>query len=83
MTPFERNLSVWRQLWRTIERSQLVVQIVDARNPLCFRCKDLETYVDEHHRMYPELFSEDGTPPPKKKNLILLNKADLLTRHQR
>lgn len=42
LTPFEKNLEVWRQLWRVIERSQLVVQIVDARNPLLFRCVDLE-----------------------------------------
>ncbi|KAF5385140.1 hypothetical protein D9615_001368 [Tricholomella constricta] len=45
LTPFERNLEVWRQLWRVLERSHLVVQIVDARNPLRFRCEDLETYV--------------------------------------
>ena len=45
MTPFERNIEVWRQLWRVIERSDLVVQIVDARNPLLFRCEDLERYV--------------------------------------
>lgn len=83
MTPFERNLSVWRQLWRTIERSQLIVQIVDARNPLVFRCSDLEKYVDQHHLLYPELRLPDGSAPPKKKNLVLLNKADLLTRNQR
>lgn len=34
LTPFERNLEVWRQLWRVVERCDLVVQIVDARNPL-------------------------------------------------
>ena len=42
LTPFEKNLEVWRQLWRVMERSQLIVQIVDARNPLLFRSKDLE-----------------------------------------
>ncbi|CAO3666732.1 unnamed protein product [Rhizopus microsporus] len=47
LTPFERNIEVWRQLWRVIERSQLVVQIVDARNPLLFRSADLEKYVTE------------------------------------
>lgn len=69
MTPFERNLEVWRQLWRVIERSDLVVQIVDARNPLLFRSADLETYVKEID--------------PKKKNLLLVNKADMLTPKQR
>ena len=26
LTPFERNLEVWRQLWRVLERSHIVVQ---------------------------------------------------------
>lgn len=70
LTPFERNIEVWRQLWRVIERSDLVVQIVDARNPLFFRSEDLEAYVKEH---------DSG----KKHNLLLINKADLLTETQR
>ncbi|KAJ5378757.1 Large subunit GTPase 1 [Penicillium cosmopolitanum] len=69
MTPFERNLEVWRQLWRVIERSDLIVQIVDARNPLQFRSEDLENYVKEID--------------PRKKNLLLVNKADMLTDKQR
>ena len=69
MTPFERNLEVWRQLWRVIERSDLVVQIVDARNPLLFRSEDLEKYVKE--------------VDPKKNNLLLVNKADMMTLPQR
>lgn len=69
LTPFERNLEFWRQLWRVIERSDIVVQIVDARNPLLFRCADLEAYVKE--------------VSPNKVNMLLVNKADLLTRGQR
>ena len=69
MTPFERNLEVWRQLWRVIERSDLVVQIVDARNPLLFRSDDLERYVKE--------------VDSKKNNLLLVNKADMMTLEQR
>ncbi|MCJ1399999.1 hypothetical protein MMC11_003202 [Xylographa trunciseda] len=69
MTPFERNLEVWRQLWRVIERSDLVVQIVDARNPLLFRSEDLEKYVKE--------------VDPRKNNLLLVNKADMMTLSQR
>ncbi|KKY25630.1 putative ribosome biogenesis gtpase lsg1 [Phaeomoniella chlamydospora] len=69
MTPFERNLEVWRQLWRVIERSDLVVQIVDARNPLMFRSEDLENYVKE--------------VDSKKRNLLLVNKADMMTETQR
>lgn len=69
MTPFERNLEVWRQLWRVIERSDLVVQIVDARNPLLFRSEDLERYVKE--------------VDSRKNNLLLVNKADMMTEAQR
>ncbi|KAK7744264.1 hypothetical protein SLS62_010290 [Diatrype stigma] len=69
MTPFERNLEVWRQLWRVIERSDLVVQIVDARNPLMFRSEDLESYVK--------------AVDPKKENLLLVNKADMMSTTQR
>ena len=108
MTPFERNIEVWRQLWRVVHRrcvgrgetrrspglytgpaldwahafltamprvrcapssSDLLVQIVDARNPLLFRCTDLEAYVRE--------------VDPAKRNLLLINKADLLTPAQR
>ncbi|KAL9103502.1 MAG: hypothetical protein Q9163_001458 [Psora crenata] len=69
MTPFERNLEVWRQLWRVIERSDLIVQIVDARHPLIFRSEDLERYVKE--------------VDSKKNNLLLVNKADMMTLRQR
>ncbi|XP_053566180.1 large subunit GTPase 1 homolog [Bombina bombina] len=69
LTPFERNLDFWRQLWRVVERSDIVVQIVDARNPLLFRCQDLERYVKELSK--------------HKENIILVNKADLLTEQQR
>jgi large subunit GTPase 1 len=33
VTPFEKNLEVWRQLWRVVERSDVVSQVIDARNP--------------------------------------------------
>jgi hypothetical protein len=36
VTPFEKNLEVWRQLWRVLERSDMAVQVVDARNPLLY-----------------------------------------------
>lgn len=64
LTPFEKNLDIWRQLWRVVERSDLLVMVVDARDPLFYRCPDLEVYareVDKH-----------------KKTLLLVNKADLL-----
>ncbi|KAG9049706.1 hypothetical protein FS837_009351 [Tulasnella sp. UAMH 9824] len=79
LTPFERNLEVWRQLWRVVERSHLVVQIVDARNPLRFRCEDLESYVNDVEG--PE--GEKGTGKGLRKSLLLINKSDLLTKDQR
>lgn len=114
LTPFERNLEVWRQLWRVVERSHLVVQIVDARNPLRFRCEDLEKYVEEievrlgggaqengHHEEgegdededeqdnqeevmeAEEEEGENGPEKGKRRNLLLINKADLLDEGQR
>uniref|UniRef100_A0A914CFL0 Large subunit GTPase 1 homolog n=1 Tax=Acrobeloides nanus TaxID=290746 RepID=A0A914CFL0_9BILA len=68
LTPFERNLELWRQLWRVIERSDIIVQIVDARNPLMFRSIDLEKYVKEVDE--------------SKMNVLLINKADLLSTAQ-
>lgn len=98
LTPFERNLEVWRQLWRTCERSDLVVQIVDARNPLNFRSQDLERYVlelnednggeilvnqgDEEDDDRESTREQDG-PKPSRRNLLLINKSDLLTQKQR
>lgn len=64
ITPFEKNLDIWRQLWRVIERSDLVVMVVDARNPLFYRCPDLEAYIKEID--------------PYKTSMLLVNKADLL-----
>ncbi|CAG0890243.1 unnamed protein product, partial [Cyprideis torosa] len=69
LTPYEKNLEFWRQLWRVVERSDVVVQILDARNPLLFRCPDLEKYVRE--------------VKSSKMNVLLLNKADFLTYSQR
>lgn len=82
LTPFERNVQLWRQLWRVLERSQLIVQIVDARNPLSFRCQDLENYVKE---IGSDETDEEITVPGKgkRRSLLLINKADLLTYDQR
>lgn len=73
LTPFERNLEVWRQLWRVVERADVIAVIVDARNPLIFRSKDFEDYARSHR-------NSRGEP---KQVLLLLNKADLLSEAQR
>lgn len=64
LTPFEKNLDVWRQLWHVIERAHVIVQIVDTRDPFFFRCEDLEIYVKEVSQ--------------SKINFLVLNKADLI-----
>lgn len=68
VTPFEKNLEVWKQLWRVLERSQCVIQIVDGRNPLFYLSSDLRTYAEK----------ELGKPM-----LIVVNKCDFLTKKQR
>ncbi|CAH2257422.1 jg15808 [Pararge aegeria aegeria] len=67
VTPYERNLELWKQLWRTLEKSDIVLILLDARNPLLFRCSDLERYAAEQ----------------KCKCILLLNKADLTTEYVR
>lgn len=64
LTPFEKNIHVWRQLWRVVERSDVVVQIVDARNPLLYYCPDLYRY---------------AALEMKRTHVLLVNKADLLS----
>jgi len=64
LTPYERNLEFWRQLWRCVERSDVLVQILDARDPEFYRCKDLERYIEQF---------------PGKRHLLLLNKVPFTT----
>ncbi|CAM9570161.1 unnamed protein product, partial [Heterosigma akashiwo] len=68
-TPFEKNLEVWRQLWRVMERSDAIVQIVDSRNPLFYYTHDLE------------ILASELSPP--RQYIVLVNKADYLTARQR
>ena len=67
--PFERNLEFWRQFWHMIEQSDVVVQVVDARDPLFYHNQDLTDYVKEVSM--------------HKETVVLMNKADYLTEAQR
>ena len=67
ITPFEKNLEVWRQLWRVLEKSDIGVQVVDARNPLLYYTEDLLEYA-----------TECDCP-----TLLVVNKADFLSEYQR
>ncbi|TIA92874.1 hypothetical protein E3P99_00348 [Wallemia hederae] len=83
LTPYERNLNVWRQLWRVIERSQLVVQIVDGRNPEMFWARDLDPYVRKMGKKEVAWRTEGAMDTEGKRSLVLINKADLLDQEQR
>ncbi|KAL4085853.1 hypothetical protein PRIC1_014862 [Phytophthora ramorum] len=69
VTPFEKNLEVWRQLWHVRERSDIMVQIVDARNPLFYRSTDLDAYAKEGDTL--------------RRTLLVVNKSDFLDERQR
>jgi len=62
MTPYEKNLEIWKQLWITVDHCQLLCVIIDARNPLFFKNDDLEQFILANN----------------KKLLLVLNKADLV-----
>ncbi|GIL51295.1 hypothetical protein Vafri_7319 [Volvox africanus] len=60
---FEPKLDFWRQLWRVLERSDVAIMIVDARNPLLHFSEALAHHVMDDH----------GIPA-----LLALNKCDLV-----
>ncbi|KAI8470242.1 MAG: hypothetical protein J3K34DRAFT_458942 [Monoraphidium minutum] len=60
---YETRLEFWRQLWRTLEMSDVVVVIVDARSPL----------LHFPEALYAHAGRDLGLPI-----LLLLNKADLV-----
>ncbi|KAG4066933.1 hypothetical protein HA402_007681 [Bradysia odoriphaga] len=62
----ELNLEIWRQLWRVLEISDIVLVIVDARNPSLLFPPSLFEYVKN------EL---------KKDMILVLNKIDLVPSH--
>ena len=79
LTPFEKNLEVWRQLWRVLERSDIVVQVGRAGREGrsagvgvedCGRCGDVTDAGARDMRMYrsnPFSLSSSSplaSPPP-------------------
>ena len=63
LSRYERNLEVWRQLWRTLEVSDALLLIVDARTPLL---------------SFPAPLYEEAVRRGTLPMVCLLNKADLL-----
>jgi large subunit GTPase 1 len=55
-----------------VEKSDILVQVVDGRDPLFYRCEDLEKYVLEPAA---RPYRKDQT----KSNFLLVNKSDLMS----
>ncbi len=69
VTPYEKNIEVWRQLWRVLEKSDLLVHIVDGRDPLFYFSEDL--------------VKTAASMEPPRRALVLFNKSDFLSLVQR
>ncbi|KAI9914053.1 hypothetical protein PsorP6_006427 [Peronosclerospora sorghi] len=61
---YERNMQVWRELWRVLERSSIVIHLADARCPLLHFSDQLMMYV--------------RTNFPSKRIVLVLTKTDLV-----
>ncbi|CAO3624341.1 unnamed protein product [Mucor hiemalis] len=61
---FERNLEVWRQLWRVLEISDVILIVMDIRNPMLHFPRSLYKYVT--HKL-------------KRKIIGIFNKVDLVS----
>lgn len=64
-TFFERNLHVWRQLWRVTEASDILCCLIDVRVPLLHYPPALEAYIKSLRN---------------KKVVLVLTKTDLVPR---
>lgn len=62
LSHFEHNLETWRQLWRVLEMSDVILMIVDIRHPVLQFPPSLYNYI---------------TGDLKKHVVLVLNKADL------
>ena len=65
LTPFEKNLEVWRQLWRVLERSDIVVQVCSVHvkpKPVIFVHVKPEPVLFVHVKPKPVLFVHVQVP---------------------
>lgn len=63
LNSFEHNLEVWRQLWRTVEKADILVMLADARAPLLHFSESLFRHIVQDHC---------------KPAVLILNKVDLV-----
>ncbi|XP_017561536.1 guanine nucleotide-binding protein-like 1 [Pygocentrus nattereri] len=62
LSHFEHNLETWRQLWRVLEMSDIILLIVDIRHPVL---------------QFPPALYHYITGPLQKQVVLVLNKVDL------
>jgi nuclear GTP-binding protein len=56
--------SLYREFWKVVEAADVLLEVLDARDPLGCRCTDVEEAIRARH--------------PEKKVLLVLNKIDLV-----
>jgi len=55
---------IWEELYKVIDASDVILQIIDARDPMGTRCKHLEEHIKKNC--------------PQKHLVLVLNKVDLI-----
>eukprot|EP01071_Lankesteria_metandrocarpae_P000910 Lankesteria_metandrocarpae@DN1129_c0_g1_i1.p1 len=55
---------IWKELYKVVDSSDIIVQVIDARDPMGTRCKHLERYLKKDR--------------PHKYMILLCNKCDLV-----
>uniref|UniRef100_A0A1A8JL38 Guanine nucleotide-binding protein-like 1 n=1 Tax=Nothobranchius kuhntae TaxID=321403 RepID=A0A1A8JL38_NOTKU len=66
LSHFEHNLETWRQLWRVLEMSDVILLIVDIRHPVLQFPPDLYHYItaELHKQVILVMNKADLSPPP-------------------
>ncbi|KAG4305055.1 hypothetical protein PORY_001730 [Pneumocystis oryctolagi] len=59
-----KSKRIWNELYKVIDSSDVIIQLLDSRNPLGTRCKHVEQYLRKEK--------------PHKHMILLLNKCDLI-----
>ena len=62
ITPFEKNIEIWKQLWIVLDQSDFVLQVVDIRDPMFYLSLDLFQYASELGKGF----------------MLIVNKSDLV-----
>ncbi|KAH8826833.1 P-loop containing nucleoside triphosphate hydrolase protein [Flagelloscypha sp. PMI_526] len=80
ITYFERNLEVWRQLWRVTEISSILVCLLDIRAPLLHLPQSMISYLESFCPSSPAPGGSSSTSQLRTKSVVLvLTKTDIVT----